>query len=194
MEFFAFLGGFLAVGLGIGVVTAVARKKLQRFFRQVFGIPSVLESLSALDLQTQQAPRSLNGCDTLLIPRILADFPDFDPVLAKTYVRSLLKEKFGSRNGFTIHNVVMARYLPSAVQKTIVFQAAVSWLEDGNRVQKRFDIHYGYLLTGTDAAVAANCPNCGGALGYGVRECPYCGSRVAGVMGNSWAFTEIQES
>ena len=126
--------------------------------------------------------------------QILADFPDFDITLAKTYVRDYLKENLGSHEEFTIYNVAIAKYLSSGVQRTIVFQAAVSWKEEGTRTQKRYDLHYTHLLSSTAMSVAANCPNCGGILGYGETECSFCNSRVANVLGNSWEFTELRES
>lgn len=144
--------------------------------------------------ETEESPRSLSGCDTLLMPQILQDFPDFDANHAKILVKDYLAAQLSGKPGLLIHNVVIARYLPSSAQKTILFQAAVSWMENGRRVQKRFELHYTYLLTGSDGVIAANCPNCGGALGYGVTVCPYCDSRVASVMGNVWQFTHLEET
>lgn len=194
MELYAFFGGFAAVGLGGFLIYRILRASLRRFSRQIFGKTDILEALGDLDLEVQETPRSLNACDSLLLPRILQDFPDFDPTLAKTYVRRYLEDRFVHRDGFTLHAVAMASYLPSGLQKTIVYQAAVSWLEKGKRNQKRFDIHYSYVVESADPTVAANCPNCGAALGYGVTECDYCGSRVAAVLGNTWKFTQITES
>ena len=47
---------------------------------------------------------------------------------------------------------------------------------------------------GNGDTVAANCPNCGGAMGYGQAQCSYCGSRVAHVLKNTWTITKIEES
>lgn len=140
------------------------------------------------------SPRSLSGCDILLEPKILKDFPDFDFTLAKTYVRDALDEKYKSNNGFTVHNVVIARYLPSAVQKTIVYQAAGSYRENGQLQQKRYTLHYTYILPEATRTIAANCPNCGGVLGYGETVCSFCDSRVVHGLGSAWRFTEIKES
>ncbi len=193
MGTWAFLGGFAAVAAGIAILVLIARNKFRRLSRQLFGTTQVLSALS--EIQDQEAPpRSLNGCDRIVIPQILEDFPDFDPTLVKTYAREYLKKQLSSLQDLQIHNVVFARYLPSASQKTIVFQAAVSHRENGKTVQRRFDLHYTYLIATGDESVAANCPNCGGNLGYGDTVCPYCGSRVVNVMGNTWEFTELQES
>ena len=198
MGTWAFLGGFLAVALGITAVVLVIRRKIRKFSRNVFGsglsASDMVRLFSELETDVQETPRSLNGCDSLLIPQILADFPDFDVTLAKTYVRDYLKETLGSHEEFTIYNVAIAQYLRSGAQRTIVFQAAVSWKEDGTRTQKRYNLHYTHLLSSADTAVAANCPNCGGILAYGETECSFCNSRVASVLGNSWEFTELMES
>lgn len=189
-----FMGGFLAVGLGIAAVCFYLRKKVRRFSRDVFGNPDILEALTEIDSVADNSPRSLNGCDSLLMPKILQDFPDFDKTLAMTYIRDHLKKCFGENPGFTIHRIVIARYLPSAVQKTIIFQAAASWKDGNQTLQKRYDIHYTFLLSTADETMAANCPNCGGALGYGITVCPYCGSRVINVLGNTWQVTDTIES
>lgn len=194
MGFWAFLGGFLAVTIGITAIVIFVRNKIRGFSSRVFGRPDILGALEEVDTSHLDTPRSLNGCDTLLLPQILKDFPDFDAPLAKTYVRNLLQERFGRKSGFTIHNVVIAKYLRSRAQKTIVFQAATCHQENGQPVQMRYDLHYTHLLSSGAESIAANCPNCGGALGYGVTVCPYCDSRVANVLGNTWKFTEVKET
>lgn len=195
MAFWVFLGAFFAVALLIIGLAMFLRRKIRGFSRRVFGNPDLLDALEEIDTSHLETPRSLNGCDTLLMPQILKDFPDFDANLAKTYARNILRDRFGKRQNFVIHNVVIAKYLRSSVQRTIVFQAATAHRENKQTVQKRYDLHYTHLLSSSsDCAVAANCPNCGGALGYGVTTCPYCGSRVANVLGNAWKFTEIIET
>ena len=195
MAFWVFLGAFFAVALLIIGLAMFLRRKIRGFSRRVFGNPDLLDALEEIDTSHLETPRSLNGCDTLLMPQILKDFPDFDANLAKTYARNILRDRFGKRQNFVIHNVVIAKYLRSSVQRTIVFQAATAHRENKQTVQKRYDLHYTHLLSSSSGcAVAANCANCGGALGYGVTICPYCGSRVANVLGNAWKFTEIIET
>lgn len=194
MGFWIFLGSFLAVALGITALVFYIRRKIRRFSRRVFGTTDIVGALKDIDTEHLETPRSLNGCDSLLMPQILKDFPDFDANLAKTYARDELRKRYKHQQNFTIHNVVISKYLRSAAQRTIVFQAATRHLEKGQPVQKRYDLHYTHLLSTQTDSVAANCPNCGGALGYGVTTCPYCGSRVANVLGNTWKFTEILES
>ena len=194
MAFWVFLGSFLAVVLVIAGGAMYIRKRFRSFSRRVFGRTNILNALKEIDTSHLDTPRSLNGCDGLLLPQILKDFPDFDVTLAKTYARDELRKRFGHQRGFKIHNVVISQYLRSSAQRTIVFQAATCHREGGRTIQKRYDLYYTHLLSSDSDSVAANCPNCGGALGYGVTACPYCGSRVANVLGNVWKFTEVMET
>ena len=191
---------FLAVFLGVVAVGGYGyfrvRKKVRDFSRQAFGTPDLLAGFKSVETEAEITPRSLSGCDSILLPRILEDFPDFDPTLAKTYARDALRKHLAGKEEVRVHNVVFARYLRAVSQKTIVMQAAAQYREGGRLQQKRYDLHYAYLLQGKggDETVAANCPNCGGAIGFGMKECPYCGSRLAVLLEGAWDFTEIQES
>lgn len=192
--FWAFLGAFLAVVIIAVILVSVLTKKIKRFSNRVFRTRNITRVLSQIEVEQEALPRSLSACDSLVIPQILRDFPDFDSNLVRTYTRDHLKKKFGNKPGFTIHNVAYTRYLSSNLQKTVVLQASVCWKEKGKTLQKRFDIHYTYLLSSDNATVAANCPNCGATIGYGEVVCAYCGSRVANVLGNTWEFTDVIES
>ncbi len=194
MGFYVFLGVFLAVILAITVLVLYIRKKVRSFSKDVFGNPDIVEAFKEVDQDGWENPRSLNGCDRLLLPHILKDFPDFDVDLAKTYARDYLMNRNRDKNGFRIHNVVIAQYRRSGAQRVIVFQAATCCREANRIKQQRFDLYYTYMLPEGDDSVAANCPNCGGAMGYGITTCPYCGSRVANVLGNTWKFTEVRET
>lgn len=158
----------------------------------VYNHPAALKSITQSGF-TEAPARSLNGCDRLLLPQITRDFPDFDPNQVKILCRQFLRERYGSDKGFTVHKVVISQYLRHGAQKTVVLQAAFSTGSGTKLRQRRAHLHYTYLLPGSSAIVAANCPNCGGALGYGVTVCPYCDSRVATPMGSTWQFTELTE-
>ncbi len=194
MEIWICLAVFAAVLIGIGLICLAVRLRIRRFSRQVFGTASLLKGLKAVDTAHLEEQRSLNGCDSLLLPRILQDFPDFDPNLAKTYAREYLKTQLAHNQGLTIHRIVFSQYLRSLAQKTIVMQAALCWKQDGQTRQMRYELDYTYLLNDADPSVAANCPNCGGALGFGVTQCSYCGSRVANALGNRWQFTAMRQT
>ena len=193
MTKWAILGGFLAVAAVLTAIILIIRHKIRAASREVFGSPDMISNLSKLEKETQDRPRSLSGCDSILLPDIIKDFPDFDSTLAKSSLRDNLKEHIVSEKPPVIHNVVIYRYLRSQSQRTIVFQAAAACWRNGEKQQKRFKVHYSNIVTGDGTAVAANCPNCGAALGYGQTVCSYCNSRVVNVLGNTWKFTRLTE-
>lgn len=188
----AFWGGFLAVAAAIGILAFILHQKWKRFRSRYAGAARILSA--AAEMEREEPPRSVNGCDRFVIPRILEDFPDFDPESARSAARDYLESRLSGRQDLQIHQIVYSRYLPTGARKTVVFQASAGWRENGETVQKRYDLSYAYRTDTGDAVVAANCPNCGGNLGYGDRECPYCGSRVVAVMHETWEFTRMTES
>jgi len=151
-----------------------------------------IQKVAASEVFHPEPPRSVNSCDRLLLPVILKDFPDFDVTTAKAAVRKALDEKYSHQKGYTLHRIVIADYLRTA-QKTVVFQASFANKDGAKIAQRRVILHYSYLMPQSDHTVAANCPNCGGALGYGEMECGFCGTRVANPLGQSWQFTEFRE-
>ncbi len=151
-------------------------------------------SQTIISLLADDRPRSLSGCDSFLLPQILKDFPDFDVTVAESYIKKHLKQHFAMLTDFKIHNIVIARYLPSRLQKTIVFQVAACHRQNSSVIQTRYDLDYTYLLPDATSTVAANCPNCGGALEYGDTSCSFCGSMVTAPLGSSWRVTDIRET
>ena len=167
--------------------------KIEQVLHQILGALHLVKRVADLTGETEAPPRSLNACEGSVLPRILEDFPDFDLNLVKTYARDYIEQQLADKDGLVIHNVVLSQYMTASVQRAVVLQAAVSWMEEA-KLQKRFDLTYTYKLSDGKTAVGANCPNCGATIGYGQRECPYCGSRVINALGQSWEFTELRET
>jgi hypothetical protein len=198
MELWLFLGGFAAVAILTVVIVIMVRNWIRKIKRTAeYSLFSTIVGKirsGELDMEVEESPRSLNGCDSLVIPQILRDFPDFDADQAKDLCSNYLRDQYRGKSSFTIYNVVFSQYLRSSVQKTIVMQASASYINGGKKKQIRCQVHYAYHVETADESIAANCPNCGGALGYGVTVCPFCDSRVANVMGNTWRFKNLQET
>lgn len=191
--FLAIFLGIIALGL---ILYLKIRNKVRDFSRTAFGTPDIMEGFRTVEAEAETTPRSLSGCDSILLPQILRDFPDFDVNLAKNYGKDALREYLAGKEGLKIHNIVLCRYLPTRSQKTILMQAAAEYLINGRRTQKRYDLSYSYVLQGQGGSpeAAASCPHCGGVIGFGQTQCPYCGSRLAVSMLGAWEFTQIQES
>lgn len=194
-----FWGAFWGI-IGIFVISIIILVlKLKRLSRRDPGV-QILASFAKgivsgeLDFEVPEEPRSLNRCDSILIPQIMRDFPDFAPERAKNIFRGLVKKHYANAPDFTVYAVGMSQYLRAALHKTIVMQAACSYTRNGKKVQIRVEADYIYSVHTDDETIASNCPNCGGAIGYGEVNCPYCGSHVSNVMANTWEFKNIRET
>ena len=194
-----FWGAFLGVIAIIAIVFAVIVIKFRRLCRKnesvriLTGFAKGIAS-GELDFEVPEEPKSLNRCDSLLIPQIMRDFPDFAPERAKNIFRNYVKKHYAKAPDFTMYAVGMSRYLTAGLNKTIIMQAACSYTKGGKKVQIRVEADYIYSVHTADENIASNCPNCGGAIGYGVVNCPYCGSHVSNVMSNTWEFKNIRET
>lgn len=188
-----FLGGLFAVFLIALTVFFWIRRKIRRYSGHLFGAaPSAV--LQNIQVQ-EEKPKSLNGMDTVFLPQILKDFPDFNPSLAETYVKEKLAQVCAGKPGFRVHNVVISGYDRARTEKTVVYQAALEYREKGVLRQKRYCLRYASLLPDdSGAALALNCPNCGAPLSdAGETVCTYCGSPLVQVMKHTWRFTEVFE-
>lgn len=192
-ELLFFLGGLSAAAIFIAAVVLAFRKAIRRFSRRYFSAADFSGLLREISVD-EEKPKSLSGMDTIYLPQILKDFPDFNPTLAETYVKEQLRNTCAGKQDFRIHNVVIHLYERTQAEKTIVYQAALEYREAGRLQQKRYCLRYAYLLPQDGETAAANCPNCGAPLPeFGQRVCEYCGSRLVNVMGNTWRFTEVFE-
>ena len=191
----AFLGVIAIVAIAI-VVIVIKFRRLCRKNESVRILAGFAKGIASgeLDFEVPEEPRSLNRCDSLLIPQIKADFPDFDATRAKNIFRSYVKQHYAKAPDFMIYTVGMSRYLSAGLSKTIVMQAACSYTRGKKPVQIRVEADYIYSVHTDDENIASNCPNCGGAIGYGMVNCPYCGSHVSNVMSNTWEFKNIRET
>ncbi len=168
---------------------------IRNFSSKAFGTPSLSEAIEMQDRLEETTPKSLNGMDSVFLPKIMADFPDFNITLAKTNVKDKLREVLKDKAELYIHSVVISNYVRADIEKTIFFQAALQFRENGRLNQKRYILQYAFVLnTDSGDTVAANCPNCGGAVSEtNQKVCEFCGSRLVNVLGNTWKFTEVCE-
>lgn len=194
MAFFGIF--FFASAMIVFVTIFIVINVIRNFSKSAFGTPDITKVIEQQDTLEQTTPKSLSGMDAVYLPQIMEDFPDFNPSYAKSKVKAKLRETLKNKSELAIHNVVIAGYDRGSVEKTIRYQAALQYKENGRTVQKRYNLSYSFLLpTGDGATIAANCPNCGGAIASSTQKvCEYCDSRIVNVMGNTWDFTEVYES
>jgi len=198
-----FLGGMLIVGIIVTIIVLVIVKKLKKVGREVkkmsqmaFGTEDIVQGFKNAEKEAQQTPKSLAGMDSVMLPQIKKDFPEFNVDVAKSDVRRELKNYLKHKQGVRIHNVVISNYKKHKFESVIVMQASVEYVEGGRKVQKRYKFNYVYALAGslTETNIAAVCPNCGGPVtDTSLASCEYCGSRLVNLIEQSWKVKDIIE-
>lgn len=143
---------------------------------------------------TNNIPCSLSDCESIYLPQIMQDFPDFNATLAYTYAKEALRMKLSAKTALKIHKVVISGYKRAAYDKTVIMQAALQYPENGVIQQKMYVLLYTYLIENKEQSLSANCPNCGAPVSDSAAKiCPYCDSRLVNPFGGSWTFHEIYE-
>lgn len=169
-----------------------------RTFIASFSHGAVKKVLSALeetnDTDGDDTPKSLSGGDSLYLPMILKDFPDFDLRTAKKTVEQRIREELSSFEGVRLHRTIISGYDHTNTESFIEFQSAVEYLENGKKRQKRYVTDYSFLLTGDRGTRSAVCPHCGAEISsLHARKCDYCGSLLVNILGNEWRITSFCE-
>lgn len=182
----ALLGGYL----GVRRATRGVREKLGVLKR-------ALDDAIAADQESEQ-PRSLSSLESVVLPRILKDFPDFNPrvfaqrvrVDAKTYYESgvqgkvlyqddateVFKEEFADRlpedvsGGIDVHKVSIAAYDNATRKKILTCQAAAGF-SDRTETPRERRLILKYVAGYADDPESP-------VIGY---NCPNCGAPLPAV-------------
>ena len=199
-----FLGGMLVVAIAVIALVVFVSSKIRKVKREVkkisrmaFGTEDVVKGFQNAQLESQQTPKSLSGMDSILLPKIKKDFPEFNVDVAKNDVRQELKKYLKNKQSVKIHNVVIRDYKKHKFESVIVMQASAEYIENSRKLQKRYNFNYIYTLAGSlsDTNIAAVCPNCGGPVSdTSLANCEYCGSRLVNLIEQSWKVKDIVES
>ena len=176
--------------IGIYFLTRAMRRMGEHLGKHL--IDSFFKFLQKQEDRDETHPKSLLNMEGSVLPQILRDFPDFDAAMAKNQVKDYLLEHYKSYRQFQVHNVVISEYRDRKTQKSLVFQAAVSYRQQ-KQLQKRLQIVMNYQNVNGKKNPAINCPNCGATLGFNDLECKYCGTRINDRRDQEWAFTAVGE-
>ena len=157
-----------------------------------FSLMNVLSLLRSTSGAEEEGPKSLSNMESMVLPRILKDYPDFDGAAFKLQAKEFLQQQYGDRPDFHIHNLVFSDYRRLGSQRIILLQAAVCWKE-GSLLQKRLELHAELKKEDPGEEFYRNCPNCGATLGPKDIQCQYCGTRVPGATEERWVFLHAKE-
>jgi len=139
-------------------------------------------------------PKSLSGGDSLYLPMIRRDFPDFDISHAKNVVSSRVRDELTSFDDVVIHKTVISGYKSSPLEYVVEFQTAAQYTEERRSVQKRFGCSYTFSVAGGNALASAVCPSCGAPIKkHNAGTCEYCECRLVNIFDSVWEITEFCE-
>lgn len=172
------------------ITTAIKKAKSDRMFK------AVLEALTNSKgfQQFDDRPRSLNGCESIYLPEIRKDFPDFNTTSVYTDAKRALEELLSDKKSLKIHRVVISGYDRTLYEKTVILQAALQYEENGLLLQKRYIMLYSYFLNKNGTTLTSNCPNCGAPISdSSLKACPFCNSLLVNPLGGEWKFADIEE-
>lgn len=181
----------VAAVIVIGVIVRAVKRQTARarsFIRQLL-------NAAGTEQMAEQKPKSLSGADSIFLPRILKDFPEFNLSNVKRTVSEYIKNQLSDRGRVTVHSIVIKNYISAGISREIVFQAAVEIEKQGHKEQRRYCVVYNFSPESKgDGTLAANCPNCGAPLSSTAGEvCAYCGSRISNVLSNKWKIVDMYE-
>lgn len=154
------LGGLLVLFGGFAGI----RRSTRRMRERIGVLKNALDAAIAAD-QEPEKPRSLSSLESVVLPKIIKDFPDFNPQVfgervrrdAKTYYESgaqqkmlfkddataAFKESFEDRlpddvkDGITVHRVTIAAYDGATRKKILTCQAAVGYNDKTDVLRER---------------------------------------------------------
>ncbi|MBR0425554.1 MAG: zinc ribbon domain-containing protein [Clostridia bacterium] len=188
--------GILLIVLGgLGIVfglTVLGRRLIQFFGGFLRGLFSELALMPAMESESEK-PRSLSSMESVLLPQVLRDFPEYNsaliaervtrdavayyqsgiegkPCFADGTVQSFL-EAFSSslpsdvQGGIAVHRVALHAYEIAGLDRMLTYQAAVQFTDTAGAVrQRRLVLKYIAAYTDNPAAEVKT------------FNCPNCGA------------------
>ena len=78
----------------VGVVSYGVYSIKKSIQRKLSKVSRLIDTIKAADDEQMYTPKTLSGTESIHLSQLRKDFPDFNPTLAKTYVRSFVTEYF----------------------------------------------------------------------------------------------------
>lgn len=207
-------------GLAAMSIVAAVVKWLARIGRKAEGL---IDQINLAQVRAETTPKSLAGMESILLPQIMKDFPEYNSAVVYDRVRSdarlfyesaiegrpLYKEGISAAlrermtfpgdvaGGIGIHRVSLSDYDRRSRDKFITYQAAAKY-EDAKGTTHQTRLHLKYIAAYDDDFAneirVIKCPNCGAPVPTsGEKVCRYCGAALRTAPGLCWVLTDIKE-
>lgn len=201
-------------------VVSVAVRWIVRVGRKAEGL---IDEIKTADEKARTTPRSLTSVESLLLPQVLKDFPEYNSaviaqrvktdarlyyesaaageLLYKNGVSTALRENIrlpeNVKGGIIVHKVALTAYNKSQRDRLITYQAAVQYdTKDDDVNQVRLNLQYiaAYTNDFQNEIKVIKCPNCGAPVpSVGDKVCRYCGAALRVSAGQGWVLVDVHE-
>lgn len=205
--------------VGAGILGYVV-SRLARLFNRAEGL---IDDIKDAGIREEETPKSLNAMDSLLLPQILKDFPEYNRAVimdrvirdAKLFYESAVKGEMlfgdgasasllsdlklpeGVLGGVLVHRIALSAYDRSGRDRLITYQASAKYDGvDGRPHQTRLALKYIAASTAdfAEKIEVLKCPNCSAPVpAVGEKVCRYCGAALVAPAGAGWVLIDIKE-
>jgi hypothetical protein len=161
----------------------------------------LIRMVKSADMTAQITPKSVSGGDSIFLPRILRDYPQFNADFAKGKIENHIRGKYGAEHfaDLKIHRTAISYYKNKYGSSTIKFQTAFQYTSDEGKKGRRISQHkaetkYTFRVRDKDGGTnaALRCGHCGAPVArLGDKSCAYCGSEVILDIEQAWEITGI---
>ena len=194
------------------------KQKAEELSRTLFGTSDITKAASQMKQEYATTPKSVSAMTSLLLPKIVADFPDFQYNEIKQQLENHTEMLFANGqheryDQIHIHRTEINQYRTTAGRCIITFQTALECyhtITDSNgnitegsseyKYQTKFNTDLIYIQDRNlvenelDHALGLNCPNCGAPISsLGAKVCEYCGTAIVELNIHAWSFSHIEE-
>lgn len=211
----------IVMGTGIAIYVTV-KNKIRSFSSQVFGTEDIKKGLKDVEFENASTPISLSGGDSIYLPKIIKDFPDYHRDIMETKVKDFLFQYYSgvsskemdvtenvkrqldsdyslNKRGvgykdIMVHDAAICGYEKGVEQATVYYQVAGEYTKNNKKVQTKYSVSLVYLFKDTEFdGVAVRCNYCNAPLDSESATCCYCGAQVIRNIEKVWKINEYKK-
>ncbi len=96
MKYFPIVFAIIFVVIIIIIIMTIVRNIRRSISRTLGNVNRIMDAVKAADDEQMYTPKSLSGVESIHLRNIMRDFPEFNPSLAKSYIKSFITEYFAA--------------------------------------------------------------------------------------------------
>ncbi len=200
--------------LAILVLIIVIINKIKSAFGNV-PIKEIVDLAKQADLESEFQPKSVSGGDSIYLPMVLRDYPDFDNEKAKAIIQKTVSDIFSAKEvpenlksfakqiensykkattSVKFHRITISNYKKSAESSTVFYQTAFEFRTAEKLNQLRIEAQYTLFFKEAESqeSISFACESCGAPLlSFKTKKCQYCGCGISYMQNMLWKINNI---